>query len=133
MNMCTYADALQWLEDMRDYALKARTNAGKRPMSDMEADEPYLFTVLYPLQVVGEAATHIPRPVRALEPQIPWDLIVGFRHVAVHGYGAIRVDRVYSIVHDELDTLIAHLSGLIPRVESLGETPLPPPPSTPPH
>lgn len=38
------------------------------------------------LELIGEAATHIPDEVRQNNPQIPWRLIIATRNRLIHGY-----------------------------------------------
>jgi uncharacterized protein with HEPN domain len=125
MRARTFADVLKYLEDMRDYAEKAKAYSRGRTLGDLAADEPYRFSILYPLQVVGEAATRVPEAVRCLAPEIPWDLISGFRHHLVHGYGRVRLDKVQSILDSELPPLLWSLEKLIVVVEQYGEAPIP--------
>ncbi len=122
----TCADVLQYSEDMRDDAGKAKAHSHGKSLKDLADDEPYRFSIPYPLQVAGEAATKAPGAVRALAPEIPWALISGFRHHLVHGYGGVRLDKVQSILDSELPPLLESLAGLIALVEKHGETPIPP-------
>lgn len=124
MRIKTFAEALLLLEDMREYALKARRFSAGKSSADLSLDEAYRFSILYPLQVVGEAALKVPIAVRTLAPEIPWSLIGNFRHVVVHGYGEVKIDKVQSILDDEIEPLVAALDRLIPTVESLGDKPL---------
>ena len=44
------------------------------------------------LELIGEAATHIPDEVRQNSPQIPWRLIIATRNRLIHGYLGIDND-----------------------------------------
>lgn len=37
------------------------------------------------LELIGEAATHVPDEVRAAHPEIPWRMIVATRNRLIHG------------------------------------------------
>lgn len=37
------------------------------------------------LELIGEAATHIPDEVRAAHPEIPWRMIIATRNRLIHG------------------------------------------------
>ena len=37
------------------------------------------------LELIGEAATHVPDDVRASHPQVPWRLVVATRNRLIHG------------------------------------------------
>lgn len=44
------------------------------------------------LELIGEAATHIPETVRTANPQIPWRLVIAPRNRLIHGYLGINND-----------------------------------------
>jgi uncharacterized protein with HEPN domain len=71
MKVGTYADTLQLLEDMRDYARKALAFSHGKGLRELVDDEQYRFSIPYALQVVGEAASRVPQPVRSLSPDLP--------------------------------------------------------------
>lgn len=43
---------------------------------------------LYQLIIIGEAAGHLSLDLHERYPHIPWSDVIGFRHIAVHGYFA---------------------------------------------
>ena len=68
--------------------------------------------VLRNLELLGEAATHLPEEVRALAPDIPWRQIVGVRNVLIHGYLGIDDDIIWDIVTNEVEKLFLALEKL---------------------
>lgn len=64
------------------------------------------------LELIGEAATHIPAEIRAANPQIPWRQIIATRNRLIHGYLGIDDDTLWSIIRDDIP-------GLIPALQSL--------------
>ena len=52
--------------------------------------------VLRNLELLGEAATHVPQRVREAHPDVPWRAIVGMRNRLIHGYLGIDDDLVWS-------------------------------------
>ncbi|WP_296806110.1 DUF86 domain-containing protein [Thiocapsa sp.] len=61
------------------------------------------------LELIGEAATHIPEAVRAANPDVPWRLIVATRNRLIHGYLGIDDDTLWSIVRDDVPALLKRL------------------------
>ena len=61
------------------------------------------------LELVGEAATHIPEAIRAENPQIPWRQIIATRNRLIHGYLGIDNDTLWSIVRDDILPLLDQL------------------------
>lgn len=70
------------------------------------------------LELLGEAATHIPEHVRAHAPHIPWRLVVATRNRLIHGYLGIDNDTVWSIVETELPRLLDDLARLRADVDA---------------
>lgn len=64
------------------------------------------------LELIGEAATHIPDEVRAANPDIPWRMIIATRNRLIHGYLGIDNDTVWSIICEEMPELLRHLNQL---------------------
>lgn len=64
------------------------------------------------LELIGEAALHVPRPVRDAAPQIPWRLIIATRNRLIHGYLGIDNDTLWSIIRDDIPALLPELRKL---------------------
>ncbi|MES2537746.1 MAG: DUF86 domain-containing protein [Pseudomonadota bacterium] len=64
------------------------------------------------LELTGEAATHIPQPIREANPQIPWRHIIATRNRLIHGYLGIDNDTLWSIIQDDIPALLPELRKL---------------------
>ena len=64
------------------------------------------------LELIGEAATHVPDAIRAAHPQVPWRLVVATRNRLIHGYLGIDNDTLWSIVVSDVPALLANLRAL---------------------
>jgi uncharacterized protein with HEPN domain len=64
------------------------------------------------LELIGEAATHIPDEVRLKYPGIPWRMIVATRNRLIHGYLGIDDDTLWSLIKDDIPPLIPALQGI---------------------
>lgn len=67
------------------------------------------------LEVIGEAAGKVSAQTQAAHPEIPWREMTGMRHRLIHGYGEVRLDRVWSVLRDDLEPLIAVIEPLLPK------------------
>ena len=65
------------------------------------------------LELVGEAATHIPESVRESSPFISWRMIIATRNRLIHGYLGIDDDTLWSIISDEAPELLSSLEKLV--------------------
>ena len=61
------------------------------------------------IELVGEAATHVPESVRRDHPEIPWRMMIATRNQLIHGYLGIDDDVLWSIVQTDIPTLLASL------------------------
>lgn len=65
------------------------------------------------LELIGEAATHIPESVRSAHPDVPWRLIIATRNRLIHGYLGIDNDTLWSIIQDNVPDLLPALRALL--------------------
>ena len=64
------------------------------------------------LELIGEAATHIPDVVRQAHPRIPWRQVIATRNRLIHGYLGIDNDTLWSIIQDDVPHLLNQLKTL---------------------
>jgi uncharacterized protein with HEPN domain len=64
------------------------------------------------LELIGEAATHIPDEIRAEHSDIPWRMIVATRNQLIHAYLGIDNDTLWSIIRDDVPELVIQLREL---------------------
>ena len=76
------------------------------------ASELHYDATLRNLELIGEAATHIPDTVRSANPQIPWRLIIATRNRLIHGYLGIDNDTLWSIIRGDIPALLPQLREL---------------------
>lgn len=65
------------------------------------------------LELIGEAATHIPEEICQLHDEIPWRLVVAVRNRLIHGYLGIDDETVWSIVTDDIPDLVVSLNAIV--------------------
>ena len=64
------------------------------------------------LELIGEAATHIPNEIREKHPDIPWRMIVATRNQLIHAYLGIDSDTLWSIISEDVPDLVIQLREL---------------------
>ena len=67
------------------------------------------------IELIGEAATHVPRYVREAHPEIEWRRIVAARNRVAHGYLGIDDDVVWDVIQSDIP-------DLLPKLRSLSES-----------
>lgn len=98
-----------YLDDMIDFAGNVLSYSyGFDQVSFVAGGLTYDAT-LRNLELIGEAATHIPDEVRSAHPEIPWRMIIATRNRLIHGYLGIDDDTLWSIIQDEVPELLRAL------------------------
>lgn len=62
---------------------------------------------------IGEAASRLTPPARALVGAIPWRQIIGMRNIVVHVYWGIDLAELVKTTRDDLPALISALEGAL--------------------
>ena len=65
------------------------------------------------LELVGEAATHIPKAVRDAHPEIEWRELIETRNRVAHGYMSMDEDVIWDIIQTDIPKLLPALRRLL--------------------
>lgn len=101
-----------YIDDMIEFAGKVQIYTAGLDQAGFMASPLNFDATLRNLELVGEAATHIPEFVRVQHPEIPWRMVVATRNRLIHGYLGIDNDTVWSIIRDEIPVLLAKLRAM---------------------
>lgn len=105
-----------YLNDIRDHSLEIAEHIQGLSYDSFFEDRRTLKAVLYSLQVIGEAAKHVPEDVRTRYAEVPWRRISGMRDVIVHGYFALEKKIVWDVVHRDLPDLRAQVERMLAEI-----------------
>jgi uncharacterized protein with HEPN domain len=103
-----------YLGHMLDMCLKGLEITGGKTRQDYDESDTLQLALAHIIQVIGEAADHVSDEFKEAQPQVPWHEIIGMRHRIVHDYMNVDEDVVWSVVKNDLPTLIAILKKTIP-------------------
>ncbi|MDR4517619.1 MAG: DUF86 domain-containing protein [Nitrosomonas sp.] len=101
-----------YLDDMIEFAEKILTYTDGLDQSDFVTSGLTYDATLRNLELIGEAASHIPDGVRSAHPEIPWRMIIATRNRLIHGYLGIDNDTLWSIIQDDIPELLPMLKAL---------------------
>jgi len=101
-----------YLDDMMGFVEKAMAYSHGFEQAEFEASGVNYDATLRNLELIGEAARHIPESVRAAYPSIPWRQVIATRNRLIHGYLGIDNDTLWSIIQDDLPGLLRALRSL---------------------
>lgn len=75
------------------------------------------FAILKNVEIFGEAAYMLTPVFKLNHPEIPWDQIVGMRHVLVHDYSTVMPELLWHTATAEIPELLPILNCLIQNME----------------
>jgi uncharacterized protein with HEPN domain len=96
-----------------DHATEALVLTQGRTRADLDSDRLLELALVRLLEIVGEAASRVPRRVRAMYSDIPWPQIVALRNRLIHGYYAVDLDILWQIVVQDLPPLVTALEEIM--------------------
>ena len=98
-----------YVNDMIEFAEKVQLFTDGMDQDTFVSDALIYDATLRNLQLIGEAATHIPDAIREVHPEIPWRTVVGTRNRIAHGYLGIDNDIVWDIIQNDIPALLPAL------------------------
>ena len=81
-----------FVQDMLESIEKIESYLASMDTDGFEEDSLLQDAVFRRLEIIGEAAKHIPPAVRERHPDIPWQKVAGLRDVLIHRYYGIIVE-----------------------------------------
>lgn len=102
-------DIAEAIERIERYASKGR--------EAFEDDELIQNWILHHLQVIGEAARAISDELKDGHDEMPWQQIVGMRHILVHRYFEVDTDLIWSVVEDDVPVLKQQIELILKEPE----------------
>ena len=98
-------DILEAIEHIEKYAVKGQTA--------FEADELIQVWFLRHLQIIGEASRALSSSLKDSHPEIPWAKIIGMRHILVHDYLGVNLEKVWKIIENDLPVLERQVRAIL--------------------
>ena len=106
-----------YIDDMVDFARKVLAYTDGLDQAGFAASGLTYDATLRNLELIGEAATHIPDEVRAAHPEIPWRMMIATRNRLIHSYLGIDDDTLWSIIQDAVTTSAPQVSELLAVIQ----------------
>ena len=108
----TRHDPLVSVRHMLDHAREAVEMIRGRSRTDLDTERQMNLALVRLMEVIGEAATRVPEDFRRRYPEVPWRDVADLRNRLIHGYDAIDFDRLWTIIEQDLPTLIGQLESI---------------------
>ena len=102
-----------YLSDILEAARLAQTFIDGVTFEEFSRNVEKYYAVTRALEIIGEAAAHIPEEMRERYPDVPWSQMVGMRNVLIHGYSGVSTAVLWRTVKEDIPTLKKALEGVI--------------------
>ena len=102
---------------MLDHASEALNRVHGKSRAEFDHDRTLSLALTRLLEIIGEAASQIPRDEQARYSRIPWPEIIGMRNRLIHGYDSIDPDIMWQILTKDLPALAPELQNIFDSSE----------------
>ena len=101
-----------YLTDMIGFCERVQSFTNGFDQSGFVADAMRFDATVRNIELLGEAAIHVPESVRSSATEIPWRLVIATRNKLIHGYLGIDNDTLWSIIKTDIPNLLDRLREL---------------------
>ncbi len=102
-----------FIQDMIEFGEKVLAYTEGMDQEAFTTDRLTYDATLRNLQLIGEAATHVPDEVRQDHSEIPWHAIIGIRNRLAHSYLAISDSIIWGVIQEAVPELLPALRTLL--------------------
>lgn len=91
-----------YLRDIQEAIVKIENFTKNMSYSEFCRDEKTIDAVVRNIEVIGEAASHLPSDLRLKYPSVPWKQIVGTRAKVIHEYFGVDLEIIWKTIKEDL-------------------------------
>ena len=106
-------DYTDYLSDIAVYAEKAIRFLDEVSFDDFAINDEKTLATIRSLEVIGEAAKHIPKSIRKQYPDVPWEDMAGMRDKLIHDYFGVNLEVVWRTVKEDLPPLLKTIKNVL--------------------
>ena len=103
----------EYLADMREAIVRIQTYTSTITYSEFLADHKTQDAVIRNIEILGEAAKHVPATLTRTYREIEWKSIAGMRDKLVHDYFGVNLDILWDVITTKLSVLLKQVDGII--------------------
>jgi uncharacterized protein with HEPN domain len=102
-----------YLYDLKEAIDKVESFTEGLTSEEFAKDVKTIDAVTRNLQVIGEAAGHIPKRIKEKHRNIDWRGMVGMRNILVHEYFGVRLEIIWKTIRERLPDLRKQIEEIL--------------------
>jgi len=102
-----------YLEDILEAIEKIQAYMQGVSFDKLQGNNMLQDAILHNLEIIGEAAKHVPDELKAKTSELEWRKIAGIRDVIAHEYFGISMEIVWDILQNKLPDLRSQVSAFL--------------------
>lgn len=91
-----------YLQDILESMENAERFVANMTYDEFATDAKTFYAVVRCIEIIGEAAKNVPRPIRQRYPAIPWKEMAGMRDKVIHFYFGVKPERVWLVIEEDI-------------------------------
>lgn len=105
-----------FLEDILEASNKVLRYTNAMTLETFQSDELVFDAVVRNLEIIGEAAKHLPAEIHEMMPEVEWSKAAAFRDVIAHGYFGLNVHIIWDVTQNKVPAISTSVEKLLTQL-----------------
>ena len=107
-----------FLEDILEASNKVLRYTNGMTLETFQSDELVFDAVVRNLEIIGEAAKHLPAEIQEMMPEVEWSKAAAFRDVIAHGYFGLNVHIIWDVTRNKVPGISTSVEKLLTQLRN---------------
>lgn len=107
-----------FLEDILEASIKVLRYTNGMTLETFQSDDLVFGAVVRNLEIIGEAAKHLPAEIHEMMPEVEWSKAAAFRDVIAHGYFGLNVHIIWDVTQNKIPCISTSVKKLLTQLRN---------------